>query len=48
MCLSNFVRCDGSNENEACRSIDLSKRSPAGGTVGEGLGGVALSEKVCH
>lgn len=48
MSLSNFVRCDGSNENDACRFIYLSKRSPAGGTVGEGLGGVVLSEKVCH
>ena len=28
--------------------IHLNTWSPVGGTIGEGLGGVALSEEVCH
>jgi hypothetical protein len=46
--VSNFLRCDGWNESDVHRFLYLSAQSPVDGTVGEGLGDVTLSEKVCH
>lgn len=40
--------CAGLNMNASHRLIYLNASSPLGRTVWEGLGGVALSEDMCH
>ena len=46
--LSVFWACEGLHENDPQRLMVLTAWSPFGGTVWDGLGGVALLEEVCH
>lgn len=41
------ISLDGLNENESRRSIYLQYWSPVGGSISEGLVGVALLKEVC-
>ena len=47
MCSLNHT-CDGLNENNSHRFINLDSSMSIGGTIWEGLGCVALLEEVCH